>query len=315
MNKITIIGAGNIGVIIAEKIVNNDKIDEIILLDNNKGIAEAKATDIKKSISSDINITIKGVTNSYLETKDSHIIIIAPSASYKESSSQEETIKNNKKYIKNIVSETIKYSPDAIYIIAINPVDTMVQAVINELGVAYADHIMGIGNLLDTYNFKENILNKYNEKYPDEPISINDIKSAYVIGGHNNTMIILTNKVKIFRKTLNIIFTQEEIIDIINKTQQCYITFINDINTNALEIIGQCVYEIVMKLFNNSNGLIVEFLPLSVYRTTYDLCIGSLVSINYNGIKRTYIEENNDVLINKKFMESVEAVRVVNEAL
>lgn len=191
----------------------------------------------------------------------------------------------------------------------------MVQAVINELGVAYADHIMGIGNLLDTYNFKENILNKYNEKYPDEPISINDIKSAYVIGGHNNTMIILTNKVKIFRKPLNIIFTQEEIIDIIDKTQHCYITFINDINTNALEIIGQCVYEIVMKLFNNSSGLIVEFLPLSVYRTTYNLCIGSLVSINYNGIERTYIEENNDVLINKKFMESVEAVRAVNEAL
>ena len=315
MNKITIIGAGNIGVIIAEKIVNNDKIDEIILLDNNKGIAEAKATDIKKSISSDINITIKGVTNSYSETKDSHIIIITPSASYKESSSQEETIKNNKKYIKNIVSETIKYSPDAIYIIAINPLDTMVQAVINELGVAYADHIMGIGNLLDTYNFKENILNKYNEKYPDEPISINDIKSAYVIGGHNNTMIILTNKVKIFRNSLNIIFTQEEIIDIIDKTQHYYITFINDINTNALEIIGQCVYEIVMKLFNNSSGLIVEFLPLSVYRTTYNLCIGSLVSINYNGIERTYIEENNDVLINKKFMESVEAVRAVNEAL
>ena len=315
MNKITIIGAGNIGVIIAEKIVNNDKIDEIILLDNNKGIAEAKATDIKKSISSDINITIKGVTNSYSETKDSHIIIIAPSASYKESSSQEETIKNNKKYIKNIVSKTIKYSPDAIYIIAINPVDTMVQAVINELGVAYADHIMGIGNLLDTYNFKENILNKYNEKYPDEPISINDIKSAYVIGGHNNTMIILTNKVKIFRNPLNIIFTQEEIIDIIDKTQHCYITFINDINTNALEIIGQCVYEIVMKLFNNSSGLIVEFLPLSVYRTTYDLCIGSLVSINYNGIERTYIEENNDILIHEKFMESVEAVRAVNEAL
>ena len=177
MNKITIIGAGNIGVIIAEKIVNNDKIDEIILLDN-KGIAEAKATDIKKSISSDINITIKGVTNSYSETKDSHIIIITPSASYKESSSQQETIKNNKKYIKNIVSETIKYSPDAIYIIAINPVDTMVQAVINELGVAYANHIMGIGNLLDTYNFKENILNKYNEKYPDEPISIKDRKSV-----------------------------------------------------------------------------------------------------------------------------------------
>ena len=315
MNKITIIGAGNIGVIIAEKIVNNDKIDEIILLDNNKGIAEAKATDIKKSISSDINITIKGVTNSYSETKDSHIIIITPSVSYKESSSQEETIKNNKKYIKNIVSKTIKYSPDAIYIIAINPVDTMVQAVINELGVAYADHIMGIGNLLDTYNFKENILNKYNEKYPDESISINDIKSAYVIGGHNNTMIILTNKVKIFRKPLNIIFTQEEIIDIIDKTQHYYITFINDINTNTLEIIGQCVYEIVMKLFNNSSSLIVEFVPLSVYRTIYDLCIGSLVSINYNGIERTYIEENNDVLINEKCMESVEAVRAVNEAL
>lgn len=315
MNKITIIGAGNIGVIIAEKIVNNDKIDEIILLDNNKGIAEAKATDIKKSISSDINITIKGVTNSYSETKDSHIIIITPSASYNESSSQEETIKNNKKYIKDIVSKTIKYSPDAIYIIAINPVDTMVQAVINELGVAYADHIMGIGNLLDTYNFKENILNKYNEKYPDEPISINDIKSAYVIGGHNNTMIILTNKVKIFRKPLNIIFTQEEIFDIIDKTQHYYITFINDINTSTLEIIGQCVYEIVMKLFNNSSSLIVEFLPLSVYRTTYDLCIGSLVSINYNGIERTYIEENNDVSINEKFMESVEAIRIANEFL
>ena len=313
MNKLSIIGSINISIDIAENIANNDKITDITLIDTNESIEE---NIINRIESLNTNITIKAVTNNYEETNDSHVILIIPNIFYDLYIEDDVLIENNEKYIKTVISETIKYSPNAIYIIAVNPVDTMAQLAINELGTTYADHIIGFGNILDTESFKYSILNKYNNVFSENPISIDDIKNAYVIGGHNiTTMIPLINRVKIFGRTLLNIFSEIEISDIIHNTIQGTQFFINFSNKNALEIIIQHLYKLIDKLFSINNSFIVELLPVSVYRSIYDICIGSLVNINYNGVDKIYAEENSDQTVYIKFMNSVKIIQENNKLL
>ena len=56
-------------------------------------------------------------------------------------------------------------------------------------------------------------------------------------------------------------------------------------------------------------------LPVSVYRSIYDICIGSLVNINYNGVDKIYAEENSDQTVYIKFMNSVKTIQENNKLL
>ena len=75
--KITVIGAGNVGATVANVIAQKDLAKEVILVDVNKGIAEGKALDIWQTSSiSNFNTRVIGVTNDYLRTKHSSVIVI-----------------------------------------------------------------------------------------------------------------------------------------------------------------------------------------------------------------------------------------------
>ena len=315
MSKVSIIGAGNVGATAARNLANDGMIEEIVLLDIKEGVAEGKAADIMQSLmmKENIDTIVTGTTGDYTKTADSRIIVITSGVPRKPGMTREELVGVNSKVVKSVLEQTTKYSPDAIYVVVSNPMDTMTQLVVNYLGVENAHRVIGMGGLLDSARFKYNIFMKLQEKHPDT-FSPDEIY-AKVIGGHGDTtMVPLTNTATVFGNPLKSYFTDEEIADIVDKTMRGGAILTKALGTSAWEAPAMGIYDTVNKLLGDE-GYDLEMFPASVYRKEYGLCIGSIINVNYEGVTEIFLDETTDPLINDKFIKSVEAVRAVNEAL
>ena len=315
MSKVSIIGAGNVGATAARNLARDGMIEEIVLLDIKEGVAEGKAADIMQSLMmmENIDTIVTGTTGDYTKTADSRIIVITSGVPRKPGMTREELVGVNSKVVKSVLEQTTKYSPDAIYVVVSNPMDTMTQLVVNYLGVENAHRVIGMGGLLDSARFKYNIFMKLQEKHPDT-FSPDEIY-AKVIGGHGDTtMVPLTNTATVFGNPLKSYFTDEEIADIVDKTMRGGAILTKALGTSAWEAPAMGIYDTVNKLLGDE-GYDLEMFPASVYRKEYGLCIGSIINVNYEGVTEIFLDETTDPLINEKFIKSVEAVRAVNEAL
>ena len=315
MSKVTIIGAGNVGATAARDLARDGMIEEIVLLDIKEGVAEGKAADIMQSLMMKENIgtIVTGTTGDYTKTADSRIIVITSGVPRKPGMTREELVGVNSKVVKSVLEQTTKYSPDAIYVVVSNPMDTMTQLVVNYLGVENAHRVIGMGGLLDSARFKYNIFMKLQEKHPDT-FSPDEIY-AKVIGGHGDTtMVPLTNTATVFGNPLKSYFTDEEIADIVDKTMRGGAILTKALGTSAWEAPAMGIYDTVNKLLGDE-GYDLEKFPASVYRKEYGLCIGSIINVNYDGVTEIFLDETTDPVINEKFIKSVEAVRAVNETL
>ena len=315
MSKVSIIGAGNVGATAARNLARDGMIEEIVLLDIKEGVAEGKAADIMQSLmmKENIDTIVTGTTGDYTKTADSRIIVITSGVPRKPGMTREELVGVNSKVVKSVLEQTTKYSPDAIYVVVSNPMDTMTQLVVNYLGVENAHRVIGMGGLLDSARFKYNIFMKLQEKHPDT-FSPDEIE-AKVIGGHGDTtMVPLTNSAKVFGNPLTSYFTDEEIADIVDKTMRGGAILTKALGTSAWEAPAMGIYDTVNKLLGDE-GYDLEQFPASVYRKEYGICIGSIIDVNYDGVTEIYLDETTDPVINEKFIKSVEAVRAVNEAL
>ena len=315
MSKVSIIGAGNVGATAARDLARDGMIEEIVLLDIKEGVAEGKAADIMQSLmmKENIDTIVTGTTGDYTKTADSRIIVITSGVPRKPGMTREELVGVNSKVVKSVLEQTTKYSPDAIYVVVSNPMDTMTQLVVNYLGVENAHRVIGMGGLLDSARFKYNIFMKLQEKHPDT-FSPDEIY-AKVIGGHGDTtMVPLTNTATVFGNPLKSYFTDEEIADIVDKTMRGGAILTKALGTSAWEAPAMGIYDTVNKLLGDE-GYDLEMFPASVYRKEYGLCIGSIINVNYDGVTEIFLDETTDPVINEKFLKSVEAVRAVNEAL
>ena len=315
MSKVSIIGAGNVGATAARDLARDGMIEEIVLLDIKEGVAEGKAADIMQSLmmKENIDTIVTGTTGDYTKTADSRIIVITSGVPRKPGMTREELVGVNSKVVKSVLEQTTKYSPDAIYVVVSNPMDTMTQLVVNFLGVENAHRVIGMGGLLDSARFKYNIFMKLQEKHPNTFTP--DEIYAKVIGGHGDTtMVPLTNTATVFGNPLKSYFTDEEIADIVDKTMRGGAILTKALGTSAWEAPAMGIYDTVNKLLGDE-GYDLEMFPASVYRKEYGLCIGSIINVNYDGVTEIFLDETTDPVINEKFLKRVEAVRAVNEAL
>lgn len=309
--KVSIIGAGNVGATAAMKIASETIIDNIVLLDVKDGVAEGKAMDIMQSLMM-VNNTknVSGTTGDYSKTANSDIIVITSGVPRKPGMTREELVGVNSKVMTMVMDGCTKYSPNAIYIVVSNPMDTMTQMVVNYLGVENANRVIGMGGILDSARFKYNIYMKMKEKTLVNHMKLGDIY-ARVIGGHGDTtMIPMVHTATIFGKPITEYLTDEEINDVVEKTMKGGATLTKLLGTSAWEAPAQGICETIkMITFNKINTV-----SASVYHDTLGLCIGDTVTIGATGITSVHYE-GNDPAIRDKFDASVNAVKNVNAAL
>jgi len=323
MNKISIIGAGNVGATTAMKLAEMNIVDEIVLLDIKEGLAEGKAIDIMQCADTQsFKTSIVGVTNDYSATKNSNVIVITSGVPRKPGMTREQLVGINASIMQNIVKECDKQSPNAIYVVVSNPMDTMTYYVLKILehlhkdeiprvdSLSYDKRVIGMGGMLDSSRFKYFICKALNEKGIFPVISNID---AMVIGGHgDSTMIPLFDDAMCFVNYsiihLNTFFTEEEKNEIIKSTMKGGATITNLIGTSAWEAPAANIAHLVESIIY---GDTCYKYPCSVYLSEYDLCIGVPIILHKYGpfvidIPRSHQDE---------FKASIDAIRSVNAEL
>ena len=180
--KIALIGAGQIGGTLAH-LISLKELGDIVLFDIAEGIPHGKALDIAESTSVDgLDINLSGA-NDYSKIKDADVCIITAGVPRKPGMSRDDLLGINLKVMKDVGNGIKKNAPNSFVIYITNPLDAMVWALQKYTGFA-TEKVVGMAGVLDSSRFCYFISEELN-------VSIKDV-SAFVLGGHGDTMVPLT---------------------------------------------------------------------------------------------------------------------------
>jgi len=178
-NKITIIGAGNVGATTALYCAIKE-LGDIVLIDIIEGMPEGIALDMSQ-VSSMLNFDVKITgSNDMCDMKGSDIVVITAGLPRKPGMDRLDLLKKNADIVTNICENIKKYAPNSIVIVVTNPVDTLTYLTM-KLTELPAKHVIGKAGVLDSARFAYFIAEELN-------ISIRDV-SPMVLGGHGDSML------------------------------------------------------------------------------------------------------------------------------
>lgn len=208
-SKITVIGSGFVGSTVAHWLAVHESGD-IVLLDIVEGIPQGKALDLAQSGPVEgFDLKIKG-TNNYEDTANSDIVVITAGIPRKPGMSRDDLIKTNAGIMKSVCENVKKYSPNAILIIVSNPLDAMVYVAWKVTGFK-PNKIIGMAGVLDSSRMRTFIAEELN-------VSVEDV-TAFVMGGHGDTMIPVTRYANVGGIPLQDLLPKEKISAIVERTK------------------------------------------------------------------------------------------------
>ena len=149
MNKIVLIGCGNVGMAYAYALVNQKVyVDELVLIDINKDKCEGEAMDLNHCMAyspSKINVRV----GDYTDCRDAKIVVIAAGANQNPGETRMDLIDKNSKIFKTIISDVVSNGFNGIFVVATNPLDVMTYITLKYSNFP-VNRVIGSGTTLDT---------------------------------------------------------------------------------------------------------------------------------------------------------------------
>ena len=183
MNKISLIGAGNIGGTLAH-LAALKKLGNVTLIDVVSGMPQGKALDLSQSSAVEGFTGLIEGTNDFSKMKGSDVIIITAGLPRKPGMSRDDLLEINGKIIKKIGLDIKKYAPKAFVICITNPLDAMVY-VLQKYSKLPKNMCVGMAGVLDSSRMKYFLSEALK-------VSVNDVET-FVLGGHGDDMVPLIN--------------------------------------------------------------------------------------------------------------------------
>ena len=176
MNKITVIGSGNVGSTIAYTLTIMGLASEIVMIDVNEEKSLGEALDIRQGIPFCNPATIYAGT--YSDAAGSDIVVITSGMARKAGQSRLDLAQTNVDIIKSIADKIVPVVPEATYVIVSNPVDILTYVFLKHTGLPQ-ERVIGSGTILDTARLRSRISEYY---------SVNQKNvHAYVLGEHGDS--------------------------------------------------------------------------------------------------------------------------------
>lgn len=305
--KITVVGAGAVGATTADNIVRRELAEEVVLVDIKEGLSEGKALDIFQTATLlEFDTKITGSTNDYSKTAGSDVVVITSGIPRKPGMTREELIGTNAGIVKSVVDNALKYSPDAIFVIVSNPMDTMTYLTLKESGLP-KNRIIGMGGILDSSRFKT---------YLSLAIGCqpNDLHAS-VIGGHGDTtMIPLTRLATYNGVPVSQFLSADQLKQVAADTMIGGATLTKLIGTSAWYAPGASSALLVESIVRDQKRVFPCCVYLDGEYGQSDICLGVPVVIGRTGWERIL-----DYKLNSEeqeaFNKSAEAVRTMNNVL
>ena len=184
LNKITVVGAGNVGATAAQRIAEKELARRVVLVDVVEGIPQGKGLDQWQSAPIEgFDSRVIG-TNGYEETAGSDIVVITAGIARKPGMSRDDLLNTNAGIVKQVSEQVARTSPKAIIIVVSNPLDVMCYVAKHVSGFP-RERVIGMAGVLDSARYRAFLAEALD-------VSVRDIQ-AMVLGGHGDTMVPLVS--------------------------------------------------------------------------------------------------------------------------
>ena len=178
-NKITVVGAGNVGATCAHWAAAKE-LGDIVLIDVAEGIPQGKALDLMEAAPVEGFDSIVTGTNNFADTADSDLVVITAGIARKPGMSRDDLLSTNAGIVKSVTEQIVKYSPNCFILVVTNPVDVSAYIAYKASGFA-PNRVFGLSGVLDSARFRTFIARELN-------ISFEDV-ITFVLGGHGDDMV------------------------------------------------------------------------------------------------------------------------------
>lgn len=207
--RVSIVGAGNVGSTLAQRIVEKN-IAEVVLLDVVPGRPQGVALDLMQARGVERHDRQIVGTTDYSHTANSDIVVITAGLPRKPGMSRDDLLLTNAKIVRDTVKQAVQASPNSILIIVTNPLDAMTYLAWQESQIPQ-QRIMGMAGVLDSARFQTFIAMELG-------VSISDVQ-ALVLGGHGDLMVPLPRYSTVSGIPLPELMSQETIDRLIDRTR------------------------------------------------------------------------------------------------
>jgi malate dehydrogenase len=181
-DKVTVIGAGNVGATTAQRIAEAGLAD-VVLIDIVEGLPQGKGLDLAEAAPIVAHDAAVLGTNDYADTAGSDVIVVTSGLARQPGMSRDDLLTKNAGIVRSVVEQAAAVSPEAIIVVVTNPLDAMCHVAMDASGFP-RERVIGMAGVLDSARFRTFIARELG-------VSVEDTH-AFVLGGHGDTMVPLS---------------------------------------------------------------------------------------------------------------------------
>ena len=233
--KITVVGAGNVGATIAQVLASRDYAD-VVLVDIKEGLPQGKALDINQMGA------VRGYeprvvgSNSYDESAGSSLVVITAGLPRSPGMSRDDLVATNETIVKEVAEHAVEQSPDTILLVVSNPLDAMCHVAKNVSGFP-RERVFGMAGILDTARFSTFIAWETGS-------AVKDV-TAMVLGGHGDQMVPVVSATSIGGVPLRKLVAADRIEAMVERTAKGGGEIVDLLGTSAWYAPGAAVAQMV----------------------------------------------------------------------
>ncbi|MFT6072691.1 MAG: malate dehydrogenase [Alphaproteobacteria bacterium] len=312
--KIALIGSGQIGGTLAH-LIGLKELGDVILCDISEGTPQGKALDLFESSPVDgFDCAYSGVTlsgpESYAAIENADVCIVTAGVPRKAGMSRDDLLNINLGVMKSVGVGIGKYAPNAFVICITNPLDAMVWA-LKEFSGLPANKVVGMAGVLDSARFRTFLAMEFN-------VSVEDV-TAFVLGGHGDTMVPLTRYSTVAGIPLPDLIemgwtTQEKLDAIVTRTRKGGGEIVSLLkNGSAFYAPAASAVQMAESYLKDKKRVVPAAANLTGEYGLNDMYVGVPVVIGKNGVEKI-VEIKLNESEQKEFNSSVDAVKELVEA-
>ncbi len=250
--KVTVIGAGNVGATTAQRIVEKELAD-VVLVDVVDGVPQGKGLDMYQSGAVEgFDMKIVG-SNAYEETEGSDLCIMTAGLARKPGMSRDDLLKKNEEIVADCIAKVTRYSRDLTIVVVTNPLDAMCE-VARRVSKLPKHKVVGMAGILDAARMRAFIAMELN-------VSMTNIH-ATVLGGHGDTMVPLPRYSTVAGVPITELLSPEKVAAIVKRTAGGGAEIVNFLKTgSAYYAPSAAAVEMADAIFNDKK----KILPCAAY--------------------------------------------------
>ena len=250
--KVTVIGAGNVGATVAQRLVEKELAD-VVLVDVVEGVPQGKGLDmIQSGAVEGFDMRIVG-SNGYDETEGSDLVIVTAGLARKPGMSRDDLLRKNEEIVAGCISKTTRGSRDLKVIVVTNPLDAMCE-VVRRITKLPKQNVIGMAGILDSARMRAFIGMELG-------VSMTNIH-ATVLGGHGDTMVPLPRYSTVAGVPITELMSSERVAAIVKRTAGGGAEIVNFLKTgSAYYAPSAAAVEMAEAIFNDRK----KILPCAAY--------------------------------------------------